>query len=64
MVLRLFKITKDDIERNPKLKFIQKWGAGYDTVDIEAAGKQGVYVANSPGCKCLCLYLRLQFYKY
>ncbi|MBF4693151.1 2-hydroxyacid dehydrogenase [Fusibacter ferrireducens] len=49
MVLRLFKITKEDIERNPNLKFIQKWGAGYDTVDIEAAGKQGVYVANSPG---------------
>ncbi|MBS7525395.1 2-hydroxyacid dehydrogenase [Fusibacter paucivorans] len=49
MVLRLFKITKADIERNQNLKLIQKWGAGYDTVDIEAAGKQGVYVANSPG---------------
>ena len=49
MVLRLFKIEKDDIERNKNLKFIQKWGAGYDTVDIETAGKHGVYVSNSPG---------------
>lgn len=49
IVLRLFKISKKDIERNKNLKLIQKWGAGYDTIDIEAAGKQGVYVANSPG---------------
>ncbi len=49
MVLRLFKITREDIERNKNLKMIQKWGAGYDTIDIEAAGKNGVYVSNSPG---------------
>ena len=49
MVLRLFKILRSDIERNKNLKLIQKWGAGFDTVDIEAAGEHGVYVANSPG---------------
>ncbi len=49
MVLRLFKITREDIERNRNLKMIQKWGAGYDTIDIEAAGQYGVYVSNSPG---------------
>lgn len=49
MVLRLFKITREDIERNKNLKMIQKWGAGYDTIDIEAAGEYGVYVSNSPG---------------
>jgi D-3-phosphoglycerate dehydrogenase len=49
MVLRLFKITKDDIERNKNLKLIHKWGAGFDTIDIKAAGENGIYVSNSPG---------------
>ena len=31
------------------MKFIQRWGAGFDTVDIEAAGKRNIYVSNLPG---------------
>ena len=49
LVLRLFKISKEDIERVKNLKLIQKWGAGYDTIDIEAAGKKGIIVSNTPG---------------
>lgn len=49
IVLRLFKINREDIERNKNLKLIQKWGAGYDTIDIVAAGEHDVYVSNSPG---------------
>ncbi|WZL73064.1 2-hydroxyacid dehydrogenase [Clostridiaceae bacterium 35-E11] len=49
IVLRLFKISREDIERNRNLKLIQKWGAGYDTIDIVAAGEHNVYVSNSPG---------------
>jgi len=49
IVLRLFKIHRKDVERNKKLKLIQKWGAGFDTIDIEAAGEHGVYVSNAPG---------------
>ena len=37
------------ILRNPKLKMILRWGAGYDSVDIEAAGQRGILVTNTPG---------------
>lgn len=32
-----------------KVKFIQKYGAGLDNIDLEAAGKYGIPVANVPG---------------
>ncbi len=31
-----------------KCKLIQRYGIGYDTVDLEAAAKQGIYVCNAP----------------
>ena len=49
IILRIFKINREVIERNKNLKFIQKWGAGFDTIDIEAAGERNIYVANAPG---------------
>lgn len=49
IVLRIFKISREVIERNKNLKLIEKWGAGYDTIDIEAAGNAGVPVCNVPG---------------
>ena len=33
----------------PKLKVIVRFGTGYDTVDLEAAKRHGVIVANTPG---------------
>lgn len=32
-----------------KLKIISRWGVGYDAVDLAAATKHGVIVANTPG---------------
>ena len=32
-----------------KVRFIQKYGTGLDTIDLEAAGRHGVAVANVPG---------------
>lgn len=49
IIARIVKTPASVIEHNPKLKAIIRWGAGYDSVDIEAAGKQGVIVANTPG---------------
>ena len=49
MVLRIFKAPREVIERNPNLKMIMRWGAGFDSVDIEAAGKRGILVTNTPG---------------
>ena len=49
MILRIFKAPKEVIERNPNLKMILRWGAGFDSVDIEAAGARGILVTNTPG---------------
>lgn len=49
IILRIFKAPKEVFERNPKLKMILRWGAGFDSVDIEEAGKRGISVTNTPG---------------
>lgn len=49
IILRIFKAPKEVFERNPKLKIILRWGAGFDSVDIEEAGKRGIPVTNTPG---------------
>ena len=49
VIMRILKMPREVIEQNPNLKFIQKWGAGFDTVDIEAAAEFGIPVANMPG---------------
>ncbi|WP_312938998.1 2-hydroxyacid dehydrogenase [Oscillibacter sp.] len=49
MILRIFKAPKEVIERNPNLKMILRWGAGFDSVDINAAGTRGILVTNTPG---------------
>ena len=49
LILRIFKAPKEVIERNPGLKMIMRWGAGFDSVDIKTAGERGIYVTNTPG---------------
>ncbi|MBQ7534695.1 MAG: 2-hydroxyacid dehydrogenase [Stomatobaculum sp.] len=49
MVVRSLKTTAAALAPKKDLKAVIKWGAGYDSVDIEAAGKQGVSVSNTPG---------------
>ena len=49
MILRIFKAPKEVIGRNPNLQMILRWGAGFDSVDIEAAGARGILVTNTPG---------------
>lgn len=49
MILRIFKAPREVMEKNPRLKMILRWGAGFDSVDIEAAGKRGILVTNTPG---------------
>lgn len=49
IILRGFKAPEEIMERNPSLKMIMRWGAGFDSVDIAAAGKRGVLVTNTPG---------------
>ncbi|MCL2381709.1 MAG: 2-hydroxyacid dehydrogenase [Treponema sp.] len=67
IVLRDGTIDAAVIARLNKCKLIQRWGAGYDTVDIAAAGKRGIPVAITSGvnsaaaselavCLMLCAY--------
>lgn len=49
VILRTLRMGGALIEANPGLKLIQRWGAGYDTVDIEAAGRRKVPVAVAAG---------------
>lgn len=41
-------VTKRVIESGANLKIISKYGTGVDNIDLEAATKKGVVVANSP----------------
>lgn len=45
VILRTLNLTAGDIKQMARVKLIQRWGAGYDTVDIKAAGEKGIPVA-------------------
>ena len=49
VVLRTYSMQKQEIELCPRLKLIQRWGVGYDTVDVEAAGQAGIPVMITQG---------------
>lgn len=49
IVVRVLKTDANTIAGKPQLKAIIRWGVGYDSVDIKAAGQRGVKVANTPG---------------
>lgn len=48
MVVRLSKITREVFEAADQLKVIVRHGAGFDTVDLEAAKEHGVQVLYCP----------------
>ena len=67
-ILRTLNYTAEDIAGMPKMKLIQRWGAGYDTVDIEAAGAKGIPVAVTYGMNAtpvseMALALTLSVYR-
>ena len=49
LVVRSKKVTAEAIKAAKSLSLIVRAGAGVNTIDLEAASKQGVYVANCPG---------------
>lgn len=49
IILRTLSIGKQDMEKMSRVKLIQRWGAGFDTVDIAAAGEKGIQVAVTAG---------------
>jgi phosphoglycerate dehydrogenase-like enzyme len=49
VILRVLGMNAKTMDTMPKLRLIQRWGIGFDKVDIEAAGKRGIPVAIAPG---------------
>lgn len=49
LVVRSTKVEAGHIHADPKLQLIVRAGAGYDTIDVAAASKLGIYIANCPG---------------
>ena len=48
LVVRGTKVTEAMLEAGP-VKLVVRAGAGYNTIDVTAASKRGIYVSNCPG---------------
>ena len=48
-ILRTLTLREKALKNTPKLKYIQRWGSGYDSVDIKFAGEHGIPVGVLPG---------------
>ncbi|WP_290059530.1 phosphoglycerate dehydrogenase [Amycolatopsis solani] len=42
-------LTADVLARAPRLRAVVRTGVGYDSIDVEAAARQGISVSNLPG---------------
>lgn len=49
VILRVLRLNAETIGSMRRLKLIQRWGVGYEKVDIQAAGRRNVPVAVAPG---------------
>lgn len=49
LVVRSTNVTRTMIQHASSLELIVRAGAGYDSIDLEAASEFGVFVANCPG---------------
>ena len=45
IILRTLNLNAEDIASMDKVKLIQRWGVGFDSVDIQAAGEKSIPVA-------------------
>jgi D-3-phosphoglycerate dehydrogenase / 2-oxoglutarate reductase len=48
LVVRSTKVTEPMLEAGP-VKLVVRAGAGFNTIDVAAASKRGIYVSNCPG---------------
>lgn len=49
LVVRGTKVTADMIDASTQLGLIVRAGAGYNTIDVAAASRKGIFVSNCPG---------------
>ena len=48
VIVRTFQMTKETIDKMPRLKIIAKHGIGLDNIDLEYAKSKGIKVTNTP----------------
>src|SRR5436305_1048196 len=48
LIVRSTKVSEDVLAAGP-LKLVVRAGAGYNTIDVAAASRRGIYVSNCPG---------------
>ena len=49
IISRAGTVGEAAFEAAPKLRFVQKWGVGYDKIDVKAAGRRGIPVSICTG---------------
>lgn len=49
VMVRMYPLTEDDFARAGRLKAVVKQGVGVNTIDLDAARRHGITVANTPG---------------
>ncbi len=49
LIVRSTRVPAEAMDAAPSLELIVRAGAGYDTIDLEAASGRGIFVANCPG---------------
>ncbi len=47
------RFTEESLRKADRLRVVQRFGAGFDVVDLEACAKRGVYVCNMPGLNAI-----------
>lgn len=49
LIVRSTRVSAEMMDANPGLELIVRAGAGYDTIDVDAASARGIFVSNCPG---------------
>lgn len=62
IIVRLSQMSREVFEAAPKLKVVARHGAGYDTVDLDAAKDHGVMVCNAPIANSMSVAELVVFY--
>jgi D-3-phosphoglycerate dehydrogenase len=58
LVVRSTKVNSDMMDANPSLELIVRAGAGYDTIDVDAASERGIFLSNCPGKNAVAVAIR------
>jgi len=49
LIVAFVEVNEDLLRSAPNLKIVARFGVGYDSVDVDACTKKGIYVTHTPG---------------